>query len=235
MFFNLLWLSLFFVCELFVCACGKGCPFGFDRLRGEEQVVLEPAGRHELVGQSFFLDGAPYKTCSAGYCTPASGNNDGGYFFTSDGTTSNNSDVCIDIVPESLLIQPNNQSQAEAICLELAYNRSCELPDFVNGKYCARSCGICNQPIYADGSGAYSGADQLLLNGLYNSSRFLNTKIPRKQCNRYDVNAVVNAIKDWASTNPPNIDIPKLVRAAFHDAADYNKWAGTGGPDGNYS
>ncbi|MFC4290709.1 hypothetical protein ACFOYZ_29590, partial [Neobacillus cucumis] len=44
---------------------------------------------------------------------------------------------------------------------------------------------------------------------------------------------VVQAIKDWAATNPPNFDIPRLNRAAFHDAADYNKWTGTGGPDGN--
>jgi hypothetical protein len=28
------------------------------------------------------------------------------------------------------------------------------------------------------------------------------------------------------------LDIPPTVRAAFHDAGDYNKWSATGGADG---
>lgn len=95
---------------------------------------------------------------------------------------------------------------------------------------------MCNSPIWVDGiTGSYSGPNELLANGLFDEKRFL-AKIPRKtDCIPYDPNDVSAAIKAWATTNPPpaNLDLPKLVRAGFHDAADFNKWDGSGGANGN--
>jgi hypothetical protein len=87
------------------------------------------------------------------------------------------------------------------------------------GNYCSLTCGICQQPVYVSGAGSYSGVNQIGRNGLGNRDRFFS-KLPRRtDCEDYDVDAVVRAIRAWASTHPANFDIPKLVRAAFHDAA----------------
>ena len=197
--------------------------------------TTQTAMREEQPATSTFLDTDPL-TCNNGYCMPPADDEFiGGYFYTSDGgLTTNNSNVCIDVLPLNSPKQPQNQSHAQQICLELAADRECEKKEFMNGTYCARTCGVCTQPIWSNGiNGGYSGPNQLLSNGLYNSSRFFAVKIPRVRCEPYDPVEVSQAIIDWAATNPPNLDIPKMNRLAFHDAADYNKWTGTGGPDGN--
>lgn len=206
--------------------CLGQCPF-LRSLRDNP-----PTARIENTANTEFLDLPPRDSCTVGYCLPPSGNKTGNFFFTGPaGFESNSSEICVDNLPEGFIAV--NQSQAQYSCLQLAANRSCELPDFQSGKYCSRTCGICNQPVYVDGfDGTYSGPNQLLTNGLYNSTRFLKT-IPRVKCEAYNVTTVVEAIKSWAATGPPNLDLAKLVRAGFHDAADYNKWVGTGGPQGN--
>ena len=192
--------------------------------------------RVEQPSTSSFLDFPPLTGCKEGFCVPPAKNGYiGGYFQTSDGgSTSNNSIACFDVLPPDSPLNADNQSHAQLICLQLAAEKACERNDFINGSYCSRTCGVCTQPIWSNGvDGSYSGPNQLLENGLYNSSRFLSVKIPRVKCDYYDPNEVSRAIIEWAGTNPPNLDIPKLNRLAFHDAADYNKWIGTGGPDGN--
>ena len=237
--------------------CQSQCPFGFDsvtsnpirRLQENEPPTSEPssqpfitaestAQRKESPATSQFLDTSALTNCKEGFCVPPADNGYiGGYFYTSDGANSSNSvrSICIDVLPNVQANEMYNQSFAQSVCLQLAAEeRACEKEEFLNGTYCARSCGICEQPIWSDGvDGSYSGPNQLLKNGLYNSSRFLNVKIPRVKCTYYDPNEVADAIRSWAGTNPPNLDLPKLNRLAFHDAADYNKWTGTGGPDGN--
>ena len=61
--------------------------------------------------------------------------------------------------------------------------------------------------------------------------------LPRKKCTRYDVAAVAEAVRSMHKPDDPTLadvtlDIPPTVRAAFHDAGDYNKWSATGGADG---
>ena len=61
--------------------------------------------------------------------------------------------------------------------------------------------------------------------------------LPRKKCVPYDVDAVVQAVRSMHTPDDPalagvTLDIPPTVRAAFHDAGDYNKWSATGGADG---
>lgn len=217
--------SLFQILSL----CLGQCPF-LRSLRDNPQSTY--TGRVENTANTEFLDLPPRSPCTAGYCLPPSGNETGNFFFTGPtGFESSSSDICVDILPSGFIAV--NQSQTQLLCLQLAVNRSCELPDFQSGKYCSRTCGVCNQPVYVDGvSGSYSGPNQLLTSGLYNSTRFVK-KISRVRCESYNVTAVVEAIKSWAATGPPNLDLAKLVRAGFHDAADYNKWVGTGGPQGN--
>lgn len=198
----------------------SGCPFAGDA-QGRQQKMLT----------TDFLDAAPSTNCMNGYCPP-SGASFGSMFYTdAQGSFSVPGNVCVDVLPPGMTAA--NATQAADKCLELAVQQACQKAEFVNGTYCALTCGICMMPIWANGAtGSYSNTAQLLPNGLYNSSRFLRRR-PRRKCEKYDVMAVVRAIKDWAATNPPNFDIPKLNRASFHDAADYNKWTGTGGPDGN--
>jgi len=188
-------------------------------------------GRVEQMLNTDFLDEPPSTDCINGFCPP-SDTSAGSIFYTNKaGLRSEAFSACKDVLPAG--VSAENASQAAEKCLELAADKACETAAFQNGTYCALTCGICTQPIWADGAtGAYSGPDQLLQNGLFNSSRFL-PKMARMKCEKYDVVQVVKAIKDWAATKPPNFDIPRLNRAAFHDAADYNKWTGQGGPDGN--
>ena len=54
----------------------------------------------------------------------------------------------------------------------------------------------------------------VLANGLYNSSRMF-AKQSRRACEPYDVMEVVQAIKDWAATSPPNLDLAKLCRGGI--------------------
>lgn len=61
--------------------------------------------------------------------------------------------------------------------------------------------------------------------------------LPRKKCVKYDVAAVAQAVRSMHTPDDPalanvTLDIPPTVRAAFHDAGDYNKWSATGGADG---
>jgi hypothetical protein len=202
--------------------------------KGNTSCPFLGTGRQEVIGTYNFLDVPPSKNCNDGFCMPPSGNESGSTFYPTPGLSTNGStDICIDVLPPDL--KASNASATALLCLELAANGACERPPYFNGDYCALTCGVCEQPVWADGTtGAYSGPKQILPNGLYNSSRFL-AKTPRKSCKQYDVMAVVEAIKAWAIRDPPppNLDLAKLIRAGFHDAADYNKWTGTGGPDGN--
>eukprot|EP00931_Biecheleriopsis_adriatica_P016364 TRINITY_DN12079_c0_g1_i1.p1 TRINITY_DN12079_c0_g1~~TRINITY_DN12079_c0_g1_i1.p1 ORF type:complete len:434 (-),score=106.60 TRINITY_DN12079_c0_g1_i1:286-1587(-) len=200
--------------------------------RGGCSLSVNVDGRIEEMLTTDFLDESPSTDCKDGFCQPPSCSKAGSMFYTdAEGARSVASNVCKDVLPPGF--NAVNASQAAERCLELAAVKACEKEEFQNGTYCALTCGICTMPIWADGAtGAYSNVDQLLSNGLFNSTRFL-PKMARKKCEKYDVMAVVKAIKDWAATNPPNFDIPRLNRAAFHDAADYNKWTGQGGPDGN--
>ena len=61
--------------------------------------------------------------------------------------------------------------------------------------------------------------------------------LPRKQCEPYDVASVAEAVRKMHTPDGPilssfTLDIAPTVRAAFHDAGDYNKWSATGGADG---
>ena len=210
-----------------------GCPFGF----GRELSTRVGGGREEQESQTFFLDTLPLEGCANGTCPNLNISRSlGGFFLVGPGGPdfSNNSraNVCEDQLPPPLVRLGATQAAAE--CLELASAGKCVEPQFVSGEYCALSCGVCRQPVWVDGvTGSYSGPDQLLDNGLFNPARFL-PRLPRKlDCLVYDPAEVADAIKAWAATKPANLDLPKLVRAGFHDAADFNKWTGTGGPNGN--
>lgn len=214
-------------------AKSEGCGLHAIQLRAnKDKDPVGCEGRVEQMLSTDFLDHPPSTDCVHGFCPP-SGFKSGSMFYTSGAGDASveSAPPCKDVLP------PGMHAAAESLaadkCLELAANRACEKPDFQAGTYCALTCGKCTQPVWADGhTGAYSGPDQLLPNGLFNSTRFL-PKMDRVKCEKYDVMAVVKAIKDWAATNPPNFDIARLNRASFHDAADYNKWTGVGGPDGN--
>lgn len=204
-----------------------GCPFGFTSEGRALYSAPSTLGRREKLSSSAFLDSVALsaKSCSQGFCVPKPADQyTGGYFYIND-------EVCEDKLPLPLVRV--NATQAAAACFDLAVQDKCVGADFLNGKYCALSCGICTQPIYVSASiGSYSGINQLLPSGLFNSSRFLS-KMPRKlDCVEYDPLDVVADIKAWAATKPANLDLAKLVRAGFHDAASFNKWTGTGGPSG---
>ncbi len=63
--------------------------------------------------------------------------------------------------------------------------------------------------------------------------------IAHKKCKPYDVSAVVDAVRsmhtpDDRVLSAVSLDMPPTVCAAFHDAADYNKWSATGGAGGRF-
>ena len=61
--------------------------------------------------------------------------------------------------------------------------------------------------------------------------------LPRVKCVPYDVSAVADAVRSMhrPDTLPGvTLAIPATVRVGFHDAADYDKWSGTGGADGRF-
>jgi L-ascorbate peroxidase len=69
--------------------------------------------------------------------------------------------------------------------------------------------------------------------------RAFTNPLTRKKCEPYDVSAVADAVRSMHTPDDPvlsavSLDMPPTVRAAFHDAADYNKWSATGGADGRF-
>lgn len=63
--------------------------------------------------------------------------------------------------------------------------------------------------------------------------------LARMKCEPYNVSAVAEAVRIMHTPDDPvlsavTLDIPPTLRAAFHDACDYNKWSAIGGADGRF-
>jgi hypothetical protein len=107
-----------------------------------------------------------------------------------------------------------------------------------DGTYCQRTCGLCS-PVLVSQQGFRSGSPEDLSadNDLAVGIKAYSNPLPRKKCIPYDVAAVAEAVRSMHTPDDPTLaavtlDIPPTVRAAFHDAGDYNKWSATGGADG---
>lgn len=105
-----------------------------------------------------------------------------------------------------------------------------------DGTYCQRTCGQCS-PVFVNREGFRSGTHKDLDlergSNLAHGISMYQKALPRIPCERYDVGAVADAVRAMHVPDMDGtLDIPPTVRAGFHDAADFNKWSGTGGADG---
>jgi len=174
-----------------------------------------------------------------GVCTDAPGND--GAFMTP--TAENPTDLaCVDLADydtcKNLLLEgkcvapPGEPTQGTGKFLQAALDAgggAAKSQNSADADKCPRACGLCS-PIYVSPRGTFSGTRSDIVYELQDADRFLPL-LERESCQPYDVSAVVAAVEK--AMDDGLIDIAKAVRLGFHDAGDYSKWSGTGGPDGN--